>query len=354
MSAGRATAARLIIGFCLFLPVVPTAAAQTPATPKPGSHPAQPSAGLGLDFAKNESGKPVDIQADQGIEWQQNNQVYIARGNAKATRGSVSVQADTLTAHYRPVAQPAASAPQPAPPASPLPADAKHDSLGGSTEVYRVDADGNVRIASDTQTVFGGHAVYDIDKATLVVTGEGLKLVGPRDTVTAHDSLEWYDRDQIAVARGDAVAMRDQKRLRADTLTAQVTKDAKGAQRFSRIDAQGSVVVASADQTGSGDSGVYNVDTGIATLIGHVLLTRGENELRGQYAVVDLNHNVSRLLSAPPSATLTGTLPRRVEGLIMPRQKPAASPAQKSDAPKPATTNSDTSNPDTSNPDTPN
>ena len=36
-----------------------------------------------------------------GIEWQQDAQVYIARGNAVATRGTTEVHADTLIAHYR-------------------------------------------------------------------------------------------------------------------------------------------------------------------------------------------------------------------------------------------------------------
>src|SRR5579863_692043 len=45
---------------------------------------------LGLAGGDN-SNKPVNIQADSGIEWQQNNKVYIARGNAKATLGDDSV-----------------------------------------------------------------------------------------------------------------------------------------------------------------------------------------------------------------------------------------------------------------------
>ncbi|MBV8653050.1 MAG: hypothetical protein JO255_16420, partial [Alphaproteobacteria bacterium] len=35
--------------------------------------------------------RPLDIEADNGIEWQQNNEVYIARGNAKATRGNATL-----------------------------------------------------------------------------------------------------------------------------------------------------------------------------------------------------------------------------------------------------------------------
>src|SRR5579884_2732595 len=45
--------------------------------------------------------QPVQIQADSGIEWQQNAHLYIARGNAAAIRGPSELHADTLVAHYR-------------------------------------------------------------------------------------------------------------------------------------------------------------------------------------------------------------------------------------------------------------
>jgi len=85
-------------------------------------------------------------------------------------------------------------------------------------------------------------------------------------------------------------------------------------------------VLVGKDEVGRGDSGVYNVETGIATLVGHVKLTRGENELRGNYAVVDLNKNVGRLLGSPPSDTLTGGKPQRVEGLIVPKGNAPGAP----------------------------
>jgi lipopolysaccharide export system protein LptA len=290
--------------------------------------PAQ-SQNFGLGLTTQDNNKPITIEADQGIEWQQNNRVYIARGHAKATRGQATVFGDVLVAYYRPIGHPGAgtSAPPPAHNAS----AGSSDPIGGnSTEIYRLEATGNVRIATETQTVYGDHAVYDVDRTLLVVTGKKLRLETPRDTLTARDSLEWYDDKQLAVARGDAVAIREGKRLKADVLTATVTRLPNESSHISRVDAQGNVLVSSQDQIARGDAGVYNVDTGIATLTGRVTLTRADNELRGQYAVVDLNNNVSRILSAPPSAQLTQGKPARVQGLLIPRQKPTAptAPAQ--------------------------
>jgi lipopolysaccharide export system protein LptA len=330
--------------------------------------PAAPAQSLGLGLNSNDNGKPVQIEADDGIEWQQNNQVYIARGNAQATRGQTTIFADTLMAFYRSICSPeaqaaaakraAAAAANPQNAAKPTPAadqktcpdtppapppktasskpGATDPNSSGPTEIYRIEADGNVRIATETQTVYGDHAVYDVDKALVVVTGKHLKLETPRDTVTARDDLEWHDDTQLAVARGNAVDVRDDKRIAGDVLTAEVQKDPNGSSHISRIDALGNVLVSSADQIARGDAGVYNLDTGIATLTGRVTLTRGDNELRGQYAVVDLNNNVSRLLSAPPSEKLTEGHPARVAGLLVPREKPAQTapaPGQPAKAP---------------------
>jgi lipopolysaccharide export system protein LptA len=272
--------------------------------------------------AAQSNGQPTHITADNGIEWQQDNRVYIARGNATATRGDDTVKADTLTAYYRPTAAAtAAAAQQTAAQQTSAKSGAEQPVGGGPTEIYRLEADGHVTFTTPTQTLVGDHAVYDLDQAVLVATGTNLRLTTPRDTITARDSMEWYDHDQIGVARGDAVAVSADRRVRADVLTAHVIKDANGTSRISRIDANGNVIVSSPGQIARGDDGDYDIVTGIATLAGHVRLTRGENEMSGRYAVVDLNTNVSRLLSEPPGTKVAGN-PSRVEGLIFPRRKP--------------------------------
>jgi lipopolysaccharide export system protein LptA len=301
--------------------LVAPAASQTlkPQTTSPASSDRSNSA-LGFDLG-GDSKRPITIEANQGVEWQQNNHVYIARGHATAKRGNGTVIADTLTAHYR--ATPKAQS------GSKEPDAGKTGVLDSGSQIYLVEADGHVELSGETQHAYGDHGVYDVDAGTMVLTGSNLRLETKQDTVTARDSLEWHDKEQLAVARGDAVAVRDQKRIRADVITAEVTRDEKGAQRISRIDAEGDVMVSSQDQTGRGDSGVYNVETGITTLVGHVKLSRGENELRGQYAVVDMNKNIYRLLGAPPGEALTSSRPTRVEGIFVPRQRgPAQSPGK--------------------------
>ena len=51
-----------------------------------------------LDLAIGENDQPIEITADDGIEWQRDKQIMIASGKAKASRGQSSVEANKLRA----------------------------------------------------------------------------------------------------------------------------------------------------------------------------------------------------------------------------------------------------------------
>lgn len=230
--------------------------------------PAARAQSIGLPNQSN--GRPVEITAEQGIEWQQKEQIYIARGNARAAQGDVAVYADRLTAYYR-------------------------GTDGGATSVWRIDADEAVRIETPTQKAYGDKGVYDVENGILVLTGRNIRMVTETDRITARDSLEYWDKKSLAVARGNAVATREQNTLRADVLTAHFIKGKDGKSRVKQIDAFDNVVITTPDEIVRSQRGVYDVETGMATLTGSVKITRGENQLNGEYAEVDLNTGVSRL-----------------------------------------------------------
>ncbi|MDD9876421.1 MAG: hypothetical protein OXR84_03150 [Magnetovibrio sp.] len=236
--------------------------------------------------------RPIEVFADNGIEWQQDRLVFIARGNARAVRGEVTVFADELRAYYR-------------------------EKEGGGTDIWRLDAFGKVRIKSPQSTTHGEHAVYDVDKAVLVVTGGKPRLITKTDTITADRQLEYWEQKQMAVARGNALARRAEKRLRADVLAAYFRKDKAGKSSIHRVEAFDNVKVVTQKDTAHSERGVYNVNSGIATLIGSVRILRDRNVLNGCSAEVNLNTGISRLHSC--QAPLGGGK-TRVRGVIMPQK----------------------------------
>jgi lipopolysaccharide export system protein LptA len=303
------------------------------------------AAAQGIDLSR---GGPVDVTANDGIEWRQADQVVIARGNARAVRGGVAVDADRLMARYRPSRDRASAGGAGTAPAGGSASAAPEATLGGSSEIWRLEAEGDVRIATATDTARGDRAVYDIDQAVLVLTGRNLSLNSAQQVITARDSLEYWSGKRMAVARGDAVVVdrQENRRVRADTLVAYFLEDAPGtanappqrqqpvrpaaapgareapgAGRIDRVEGFGNVEIRTATEVVRGDRGVYSPATCMARLVGNVRITRGENQLNGREAVVDVCRGVARLVSAPGE---------RVQGLIQPNQDEggaAASPA---------------------------
>ncbi len=264
-----------------------------------------PLSAQGLGGLRN-AGGPLTIDAEEGIEWQRDRKLYIARGKAVATRGDITVAADELIAHYR-------------------------EDATGETEVYQIDAVGNVVITSPTERITGDRGVYFADRGMMRMTGEALRYETAEDVVTARDSLEYWEDFEgrpIAVARGDAVAERKAKaeQIRAEVLTASLAPDAGGGLSVVRLDGEGEVEVSTPVDFARGNEGVYYVKEERAELTGDVKITRGDNQLNGQRAEVNMKTGVSRLLPGADG---------RVRGLIIPQKEAAKPPLKDATEPKP-------------------
>lgn len=267
-----------------------------------------------LTFSSRDSDKPIEVTADGGIEWRQNEKLFIARRNARAVQGDVSVAADELVAHYR-------------------------EAPGGGTEVFRVDAVGNVKMSSADETATGSAAIYDIDKAVLVIEGSPITLKTAKGSMTAQSLLQYWSKERIAVAEGDAEAEDGERRLRADRLTAYFRE--QGGQASSRagsfgrnelisVRGEGNVRLSTKKEVVRGERGEYNFETGVARLDGGVKMTQGDNQLNGAVAVLDTKAGSSRLFGSAAEAGGSGVRDdARVKALIAPkpRKEPMASAA---------------------------
>jgi lipopolysaccharide export system protein LptA len=281
----------------------------------------------------------VDVTALGGIDWDQSAQTVTARDDARAIRGNVTVTADRLIAHYRKKAGSPVTPVTATTPAKPNgePSDT------GNNEIYRLEADGHVHIFTPTDQAWGDHAIYDIDQAVLVLTGQHLRLTTPQDVLTARDALEYWSAKHMSVARGDATATSaDGRRITADTLVG-YTEDNQPANtagkppatppaasgekktgsgdvlessgKLQRVEAFGHVVLRTATDIVTGDRGRYEPDTGIAHILGNVHITRGANQLNGAAAVVNMKTGLATMTQAPGA---------RVQGLVVPNANQGA------------------------------
>ena len=131
-------------------------------------------------ISKSNPSQPIEIDADQGIEWLSEDKVYLARGNANAKQGDFSMRADILKAFYR-------------------------NTKSKKDEIYRIEANGQVIIRNLVQNVFGEHGIYDLDRSLIVVSGKNLRLDTGKEIVRAEEGLEFWQKSKLAVARGNAL-----------------------------------------------------------------------------------------------------------------------------------------------------
>ena len=186
------------------------------------------------------------------------------------------------------------------------------DDADGNTEIYRLTAEGSVEIDAEDTQIRGNRAVYDLTDETFVLTGSNVSLQSDQDRVTAN-RLEYNQRTGVAVARGNAVVEREGQQIEADIITAYVVSGAGGDQELERVLAQGNVRVSSPDGIATAEEGVYDAINNIATLTGSVRITRGQNQLAGDIAEMNLDTGVSRLLSQSEGEGL-------VRGLLVPEE----------------------------------
>jgi lipopolysaccharide export system protein LptA len=214
----------------------------------------------------------IDITADNSLEWNEHDRIYTAKGHAKAVRGDVTIEADILKAYDR----------------------KKSDD---SSEVWKLTAEGHVRIIGKDSAASGDAGVYDIDTRKAILTGKDLQLKTPTDHVTAEQSLEFWEIEQLAIARGNAKASREGREVRADELVAHLKTNAKGEQDIDSLEAKGNVHIVTAEDVIFCDMVNYSLAQNTATLTGNVSITRGKNQLRGERVETDFKTGKSRLLA---------------------------------------------------------
>ena len=249
------------------------------------------SADSGFDFGGSQ---PIEISADNGIEWSRDAKNYSAQGNAVASQGNSEIHADLLVAYY----------------------------TDSSNQIDRVVAEGAVKIMNPTQTAYGDRADYNRTRKLLVMTGSALKIVTQTETVTARDALEhWQDQDTM-VARGDVYVVKtDGTKINGDLVTNYFRKNATTGKREAfQVKAEGHVRIDTGKEVATCNRAVFDPNTKIAVLTGNVVLTQNRNVFRGERAEIDTDKGVSRLMPAPG---------QRVRSVIQPKSSnnPSGTPS---------------------------
>ena len=127
--------------------------------------------------------------------------------------------------------------------------------------------------------------------AGLAQAQEGISALKGHDSRApvdvAADRAEAQDRADRAIFAGNVVVRQGDLTLRTARLTLAYTNN--DGIDIDRIDASGGVTVVSPSETARGDFAVYDLNSGLITMVGNVRLERGGSFLNGGRLTIDLD-----------------------------------------------------------------
>jgi len=160
----------------------------------------------------------------------------------------------------------------------------------------------------------GGHPAPAVQSSQPVTNPLGFSPSSDQPIRITSTSLEVHDKYHFATFSGNVHVVQGESTLRCKTLVVFYEDNSpagpvpKGAQSTSnqsikRLEAKGSVVVTQKDQatqkdqTATGDNGVFEMKTNTAVLTGNVVVTQGDNVIRGDKLFIDMATGVTRVES---------------------------------------------------------
>ena len=212
--------------------------------------------------------------ATDGIEWRQNEQVIIARGDARAVRGGVTVEADRLLARYRPRGGTAATQARTA---------AEGPARGG--EIWRLETEGKTAmlVAIDGRST-GVIAVADTPKPGSAAAIEALRGAGIEVVMITGDNA------RTAEAIGATIRI---DRVLAEVLPQDKASEVRRLQQEGRAVAMVGDGINYAPALAQADVGIA-IGTGTDVAIEAADVTLVSGDLRGVVDALDLSRATMR------------------------------------------------------------
>ena len=256
-----------------------------------------------FDFSNAQSRKlPIEIEADQGIVCEQEKNKCTAKENVHVKYGNTILKTDQLTAYFI------------------------KGQDGQQQKITRLEANNGVTITSmqnGRQKGYADQAVYNIDAGEVILTGGNLRLeINDGLTITARDSMRYYEKISEAAAYGQAVVIHDERRIQADEIHAFLEKQVDGRMSIHHVTAKGNVIITTKNETAYSNEGEYQQTSGNAILKGNVRIAhsqaKGAVQSQSDYMEINLNTGKSRLLSVPSTTSARPQHSQKVKILIMP------------------------------------
>ena len=226
---------------------------------------------------------PITIEAEEFLEWNQNEGTYTAKGKAFVQQSDTSIRAAHIIARY--------------------------NASSETRSINHFIATGNVTYVEGENTAKGDKLDYDLTANFYFLAGENASVEGPRGKMTATKSITYdaaEDANRKITATGKARFKTDDGRIVfGDKLIAHIAADGT----LKTVNAYDNTKVITTNGTeATADNLTYVASTALANLVGNVEIIDNENIMRGDKANIDFDREISRIISSPGGKRVSGTI----------------------------------------------
>ena len=223
------------------------------------------------------------VEADQSIEYYEKQKIYVASGNAKASKGKFSINAQKITAFM---------------------------SKTKSSSLTHIEANGDVIIMDQYTTAKSSFATYNFKNKFIILKGNNQSIESRKFRLLSKNFISFDDINKIANSEGDVKLF----------LSGPISITAKRVDaNFDKINnnlisanAKGNVKIKTKSETISSNSAKYNSSTDIISLKGNVIIKRDRGILTGEKGYMNLKTRKSKIVSSKS---------KRVKGIFKPANK---------------------------------
>ena len=231
----------------------------------------------------NENINQFKVEADKSIEYFEKQKIYVASGNAKASRGNFSLKAEQIKAFIGET---------------------------NKSNISDIEATGNVIIINQKTIAKSGFAKYNFKNRLIILKGDNQSIEAKKFRLISKKFISFDDINKIANSEGDVKLF----------LTGPISISSKKiSANFDKVNntlisasAKGKVKIQTKSETITCNSAKYDNKTGIIILKGNVIIRRDNSVLTGETGYMNLKNRKSKIESSKS---------QRVKGIFKPAKK---------------------------------
>ena len=193
------------------------------------------------------------VEADKSIEYFEKQKIYVASGNAIASKGNFSIKAERITAF-----------------------------LGKTknSNITDIEANGNVIIKNQNTTAKSNFATYNFKNKFIILKGNTQSIESRKFRLLSRNFISFDDINKIANSEGDVkLFLSGPISINASRINANFDKINNN---LISANAKGNVKIKTKSETISSNSAKYDSNTDIISLKGNVIIKRNRGVLTGE------------------------------------------------------------------------